>query len=155
MSSNAYDAPLRFEWRPSRWLRIYRDLSHALALCALLLPVALPAWLRAVLILAVIGSWGWQSRVATRRRARQLAGSWVWQADGRWQRQVGGRCMDYDLLAPAVVLPWLIVLRLRTESRRPCYILLFPDAVQADVWRHLQVRLRQCWAGQGADQEPG
>jgi hypothetical protein len=154
MSSNAYDSPLRLEWRESRWFSRYTDGAHGLALLALILPLQLSAAIHIALFSLVIISWVWQRCSVQPRRRRQCSGQWIWFEHARWERHHGGHVETLYLKGTSVVLPWLVSLRLRDDQGRYRYLILLPPGVSKQTWRHLQIRLRD-WGGTTArDQAP-
>ena len=133
-----------FEYRPSRWLSRALLVVAALAAAALAL-CALPAWLKPVLILALL--------LAAWRTLRRLAAVPVtaagWGADNQWVLHLHAREDVPATLASFRVLGSLVLLRLRTAERGVQVLLLAPDNSDADIRRRLRMRLATRQAGEG------
>lgn len=76
--------------------------------------------------------------------------------DGQWWiRQTGGAHVMVCILPDTVVLPRLVLLSMRCECGRYHRLPLMADAVGADDFRHLRVRLRAGVAGAAASVTQG
>ncbi|HKJ10057.1 MAG TPA: protein YgfX [Gammaproteobacteria bacterium] len=141
MSSTPFAGPLRLEPQVSRSLTRFLFFLHALALVAAwTAPLAWPVKL--VLTAAVlIGGWRELRRQRGVRDATLLR--IVWGADGTWSVRVNGRWQSARLEPDVHEHPLLVVLPLRTEDGRVRRIVIAPDAIDADSYRRLRVRIRQ------------
>ena len=95
-----------------------------------------------LLVLVFLSAWD-AIRVHMLRRGKRGVKGAVWDADGRWwlatdaEEEASAR-----LLPDALVHPALVVLNFRLEDGSRRSLLLFPDAVKADLLRRLRMRLK-------------
>ena len=139
MLSNGFDKPLHLKRKPSRLLAAYLVCLHALALLALLQPLALSILVTAALWGSLLASAGYHVRYF-RRQCDDETTYWVWQASGTWLR--GGKEQVYTLVsAKSVNTPWFVIVTLSnlTQQQR---LLVLCDQLDADTFRRLRVRLR-------------
>jgi hypothetical protein len=94
---------------------------------------------RAALILAVLGSFMWNSFLYMRRVPRRLS----------WSSEQGWRLIDHehvshdvDILPEAYVGPWLVIAHYLDGRRRRRTLMLGRDSTSADGFRRLKVLLR-------------
>lgn len=142
MSSPAYALPLRLERRPSRGLAWGVTVVHVLAM-VVILPLALPWWVKLVVSLAVIaqGILIWRNHVSpiAAGAIREI----VWKADGEWELvRVDGGATPTRLRRASYVQPALVVLRFIEAGGRRRSVLLPADGVDAELHRRLRVALR-------------
>lgn len=111
------------------------------ALCMLL--VALPWWLKAGLLVAVVVSAQHAYSWHLLHRGKGLVEAWSW-SDGRWEVRCFNEAVPLPatLAADSLVLAWLTVLVFRLDDGRVRSLLLLPDNIDATVFRRLRVRLR-------------
>ena len=132
-----YTLMREIELKPSRWLGLLLLGMAALALAAIAL-AALPATIRLVLAVGVIGlvAWRW-------RRARSACDLRI-KGDGRLQCRDGqGEWRDIEVLGDTLVSTALVVLRYRiAASDGVRSLVLLPDSADADDLRRLRVSLR-------------
>ena len=145
---SGFSRPVHLAVRRSRRLAVLLVVMHAGALGAAL-AVALPWWLRLVLTALVLVS-AWRALrhyvIGTEAPVRDL----LWRTDGGFEVTTPRGIEEAVLRGVEVVEPWLTVFRLRTRSGRNVPIVLLPDAVEAEPFRRLRVRL--CGAASG---DPG
>lgn len=129
--------PLELTLRPSRLYRLILVLAHGLALAGIWL-AALPAWVKALLALALFAGalWLWREYSSGPRGLRVSQSGQIELLDSGWQAaSLGGR---------PVVLPWFVNLAVVLEGGRTRRLALLPDSVEADGFRKLRVWLK--WA---------
>ncbi len=142
MSSRKSSPPLRIEPRPSRrylWLVVA---MHLVTLVAVLL-ASWPPWLK-VLLLLLLGLYFLYlyHTVLMLRGPRQVRLA-VWSADSLWRIQPGrGGMENARLLDDSLCLPWLVLLRFRTQSGHRYNLPLFRDSLPEELHRRLRSRLR-------------
>jgi len=133
--SDAFEAPLRLELRPSRSLRLWLIAVHAAVMLAVPL---LPRWPG----LAVLFAAGASAGVAWCRR-RQATPQLLWRGDGRWEAAAGGAGGTLRLARRPFVHARLVVIPLcPVEGGRTRHVLILPDMLDAATFRRLRVRLR-------------
>ncbi len=140
MWSNS-SATLHLEPRVSPRLAVLLVTAHG---GALILPWTLPwpAWSILALNLIVAASMvhGWRRHVL--RRGHDVVHAALWQADGRWRLETPAGTVDGAVLRAApCVHPMLVILELEAGGKVH-RLVLFSDALPADVHRRLRVRLR-------------
>lgn len=149
--SSARSAPaLDLELRPSARLAALVLGSHAAALLALAWPSQLPLLLRlplaAAVFLSLARSWP-EVRLRGVRAIRRLG----WNGELGWWCTMGAAPpRPAELLAGAVLLPGLIVLRLRTGAGTRALVIP-SDGAPPEALRRLRVHLRHGAHGGGAD----
>lgn len=140
--SGLFEAPLRIEPAPSRWATAWIIGVHGLGIATV--PWLESAWLQLLCPVIVLVSAVAAVR-ARRDRARDPLALLLWRSDGRWECGRGSPAECAVMDAAPFVQPWLVVVRLRMEATRSRrYLVLFPDSVDAQVFRRLRVRLRCC-----------
>jgi len=139
--------PLRLQLQPSRRMALLLSACYAAFLGGVFI-CAWPWWLRLLLLLAVLGSWGFQLR-----QCRQLHGL-CWLRLGRKGELVCGMADGEGRavrLLPGTVWPLLVVLRFQLEKadgggdgwERSRSLVLMADSVGGEeVFRQLRVWLR-------------
>lgn len=133
--STTYATPLALHIRPSRRLRRFILLIHLLAgLAIALLPLSL-GWLVVGWLLS-----GLSLYAGLRRQGRDRHLLWREQD---WLIDVGGTEQVAVLDRATLVSPWLTILSLRRVDRGGrCVLPILPDAIAAESFRRLRVRLR-------------
>ncbi|HUY01834.1 MAG TPA: protein YgfX [Rhodocyclaceae bacterium] len=130
--------PATLSLRRSRRLAALLAGAHALA-AAVVLSLALPWWLKIVLLAAIL--------VSTWRRLNRLRGPGricrlTLRADGRLEfSRVDGSCGVASVHPQTTVTAFLCVLLLRIQARVEALVLL-PDALDAEDFRLLRLWLR-------------
>lgn len=146
--SNAFEAPLRLELRPSRRLRRWLLAVHGAV--AIVVPL-LPPWLG----LAVLSAGGASAALAWRALARRPP-LLLWHGDGRWELASDGGDTAAVLARPPFVHPQLVVLPLRSAHGGPIRpVVVLPDMLDITAFRRLRVRLcmaRTVPAGDGGSE---
>lgn len=133
--SDAFEAPLRLELRPSRSLRLWLIAVHATAMLSTPL---LPRWPGVALLLVAAASAG-----AAWRRCRRAPPRLLWRGDGSWERATDGGDETLRLARRPVVHPRLVVIPLRpVGGGRIRHVVVLPDMLDAAPFRRLRVRLR-------------
>ncbi len=131
----------------SRYLVWLLLLAHAGAM-ALLWPLALPAWGKAAIILAVIASLVFfLGHVALLRTPQAVLAIEIRESGEIAIRTRCGVWYDCRLSGDSFVSAWLTIMVLEQENRRAArYVVITPDNVDAGDFRRLRVWLR--WAAQ-------
>jgi toxin CptA len=128
--------------RPSRVLAIVVGLMHGAAV-ALLLPLALPVWLKGSLAAAVLVSLAGALRGALQRRSQSITRLTLSDEGILTFEQKDGRRMSAAVALDSTVFGLLAVVRLQVQGeRRMRTLIVLPDALEADQFRHLRVWLR-------------
>lgn len=139
MDVNRFTSPLEMELGHSGQMRAYLIGIHLLAVVVLLIPMALPWWSRSLLLLACCysywifsRSWFWEPVV--RGIAWHGREDWsVGMADGRW--------IDVSLVGEQLVLSWLVMMQLADQTGKRYTLIVLPDMLARDQFRHLRTRL--------------
>lgn len=128
-------------------------LAHAGAM-ALLWPLAMPAWGKAVVILAMIASLVFfLAHVALLRTPEAVVAIEIKEGGEIVIQTRRGEWRACRLSSGSYVSPWLTILVLAQDNRRSAhYVVITPDNVDAEDFRRLRVWLR--WAAQRVA-EPG
>lgn len=144
---------LKLSIRRSGYLAWLLVLAHGGAL-ALLWPLALPAWGKSLIVLAVIASLAFFLLSVALLRTPQAVCAIEIRESGEISLQTRrGDWRACRLSGSSYVSPWLTILVLAEEDRRRArYVVITPDNVDADEFRRLRVWLR--WAAQRVA-EPG
>lgn len=125
-----------FSLKPSRTYSLLLTAIHVLAVVSIIL-TNLPVWACAGLTLAVTANLIWQQRSAQRWRSFTLDKTQLLVSD------TSGDALAGELCACTVVIPLCVVLCVRQVGRRlPVCQVIFADAMVADDFRDLRVRLR-------------
>lgn len=136
-------APLRLQLPGSPALAaVFLTLHGATALLPWLLPW--PAWVRGALCAAVLGHGAWAIWAKALRRAPGEPRALEIDRQGslRLERR-DGRGKEGTVLPGSLVLPLLVILSYRISGeRRSRRLALTPDAVGAQAFRELRIRLR-------------
>ena len=133
--------PLSFRLQASRQAGAALSGIHGLALIAV--AASRFAWpLAMVLSLVIIVSCSAALRVHALRTARNAVVAGTLRRDGELElERRDGRRIVARIEGSSTVLHWLVALQLREDKRRRSLVLL-PDMMDADAWRHLAVALR-------------
>jgi hypothetical protein len=141
-TSVVFNNLLILQVRPSQRLAMMLSVLHGIALVTIGLPLQLPEWIelsvvRVTLSLLIFMSYYHTLRyhvflIAHPLRNCALYNNDVWLQDG----QIA--VID----SSSYFHPWLVVLRARLPSGRIYSLVIFPDALDADQFRQLRVRLR-------------
>ncbi len=143
MSSTAYATPLRLELKPSRNLLWVLTATHFGAL-GLLPATSLPVWLVVSLSALVVASYARQVLRFAWLRSPASVVSLFWPAGEQWRlRDRSGGETTAFLLPDSFIKPWLTILLFRPDSGgRVRNVIILPDALDAESFRRLRVRLR-------------
>jgi len=131
------DGSTLFEILPSRFLFLARCTVLLMAVLCVFLN-SLP-WLFQVLLLIVVLSYGlWYFKCQQMPELEYLGCD-----EGSWFVVLGNQKVYTELLGQQVVLPFLLVLNMRTvnEEKRYCFALAF-DSMDSESLRRLRVILR-------------
>lgn len=134
---------LTFDLRPSTVLAAVLAAAYGGAVViALLLPI--PLFVRIALVaLIAVGLHRGLSRHALRRAGDAVVAFSLSEDDACAVRRQGAAEWQDGRLMDRWVHPWLTILVVRCNGRRrPCSIVITPDAVSAEAFRRLRVRLR-------------
>lgn len=134
------ESALVIRYRPSRWIFCVVVALHAGAL-PVLVPTALPGWLKGVIAALVIAG---LVAAATRYRREQFSRQQLrlTPANAWLLEHAGGESEPLALLPGSLLHPDLMILRFRgARGSRPVFVLSV-DNVDADTRRRLRVRLR-------------
>lgn len=132
----------RFVIKPSKYLFLLLLALHTLALCSVWF-TDLTVLLRLGLSLLVL-----LSLLYHLNRHVLLLGKRSWRVFSLDKLRVdvitrGGEELAGSILDQTVVTPYMVLLRVKLEGRRmPVYQVICCDALQADAFRELRVRLR-------------
>lgn len=129
--------PVRLSLRRSRYEFILLVGLHMAAMPAPWL-AALPAWLKVVIDLALLGSAVFYLR---RWRAMPYEGLRL-LPDGSWALAKGSEEIDAEQMPGGYLSPYLIVLPLRPAGQRTVRLVLWPDSAPADDIRRMRVWLK-------------
>jgi len=132
--SATFATPLELDIKPSRWLKAYLQAVHLLAAAALLL-LPLAAYLQGLLLLLLLALY----RHSCRRYLRAYRLQWQ---DSGWRLYRDGVVCGADLLPGSLLTRWLTLLNFRLDTGQRLSVPLPADALGADDFRRLRVRLR-------------
>lgn len=133
MSSNAFAAPLRLEFKASYQRRYWRWFTHLVVLASL--PLLQPVWLIVGIAALIL-----LSLYRTRTESTLVL---LWHSDGHWTLFEDGNISSASLAGPAFVQSWLVILPLRVGASGGLrYIPVFPDMLAVELFRRLRVGLR-------------
>lgn len=139
MEANRFDAPMETALVFSRQLLAYILCIHLLAASVFIFPLALPAWFRLLLLCACLVSGWWNCRKyllmpAVTALAWHERADWsIRLADGRWTGVTTG--------GEQLVLSWLVIIKFVDETGRRYSVMVLPDMMPENAFRHLRVRL--------------
>lgn len=143
MSSEKYAQPLRLQPKASRILIGLLTVGH-LGAIAVLFPldfsIFIKLFIAAVLVVSLF--------VALRKQPGSVGEGGVhkltWTTDGDWLLETtAGETLTATLHESTYVHPWLVVLNFRQENKRGLLsVVLAPDALDAETFRELRVRLK-------------
>lgn len=98
---------------------------------------------RSVLALVVVGGVWRNIRVHALRRGAGAVVQLTWDSANHWfVSRRDGVAQQVTLLGDSLVLPWLVVLNFKTQTRRRFSVVLLADCVPPERFRQLRVRLR-------------
>ncbi|MBN4079231.1 hypothetical protein JYT26_01180 [Beggiatoa alba] len=143
MSSPKYAQPLRLQPKISRILTGLLTVGH-LGAIAVLFPLDFSMLIKLVIAAVLVVS----LLVALRKQPGSVGEGDVhkltWSADGEWLLETtGGELITATLHESTYVHPWLVVLNFRQENKRGLLsVVLVPDALDAETFRELRVRLK-------------
>ena len=142
MLSRKFATPLNLEIAPSRIMGAWLMLTHTVPLLVWpLLPFA--AWLLAPLATITGFSLWWHWRRYAVRVHKDAIRQLHWGAGQECRLLlVSGHQAAATLLPQAVVLRWLVILHFRGPGRQLRHLVILPDMLSSDLFRHLRVRLR-------------
>lgn len=143
MSSTKFAQPLRLNPKPSRILIGLLTAGHLGALLVLV-PLDLSILIKMIIAVALVVSWVVAMRKQPGRMNEEGVQSLIWQSDGEWLLQtVAGDELPATLHPSTYVHPWLVVLNFRQEGKPGLLsVVLVPDALDAETFRELRVRLK-------------
>lgn len=125
-----------FDVKPSSRSRLTVDVLHLLAILASVLN-SLPIIYQSLLLAAVVTLW-WTSWKYWKTSGLLLR----YTKNNGWEIAFGG--MDFvagQVLADTVITRWVIFLRFKTNTQATMSVLIANDALSADDFRLLRVRL--------------
>ena len=135
------DAPIRLALEPCKWLALAISVAYLGAL-VVIVPLTLPLAVKIGLGVASIIGYRGALRAHYFYAGGAITGILFDPVTG-WQLQVGPDCWEEaELLSPALVLPWLTVLRFQFESGRRGSAILVAGWVDSAAFRRLRVRLK-------------
>jgi len=129
--------------RPSRQLAAALTLLHLGAL-ACLVPLALALWLKALAVLALLASLVFMLRRSALLAASDSIVALMPKDDGMIRYVLGdGEEIEAEVLPDTTVYRFAAVVLLRAPgARRVRSVLVLPDSMDAEAFRHLRVWLR-------------
>jgi len=134
--STTYATPLLLEPGSSRTLRAWLVVIHAVAI--VLLPfLALPAGAVLIMLLLILFSL-WQ---AIRLRPDSVTGVRWNEARSCHLSLASGQDIEARLMPQVFMLPWLVIMRFKSNRKRVHHLVLLPDMLEPGVFRRLRVRL--------------
>ena len=142
MSSNKSEQSLHIEPKKSPQLALVLLAIHGTAMGVLLsLPVNI--WLQFALAGSVIGlligSWNIYITGMSKKSIKVL----LWHEDGNWTLMTKDKhSIDVTLLPSSYVFPKIIVLQFRSDENRKYSAILFPDALNPQLFHRLFLRLK-------------
>jgi toxin CptA len=143
MSSHGFAAPLTVEPGASAVLGMGLALAHGGAAIVLLL-LPLPQWLHWLGVTLLAGALLASLACHVLHLGPRAVRAVTWHGDGSWSLVDGiGRIRDCELVLPAYVHPWLMVLTFKVPGHRLSRVLVIAPDGPADGRRRLRVRLRQ------------
>jgi len=156
MPSKKLEPPLHIELTPSRRLLLLLLIMHGGAiLFVLLFPVTWPIKVLFLMLLMIstfvsVHKTGWTRQVPVKWRLPQRwrsVSSLVWQGDNDWQLLFrDGHQVLAQLLPSSTCQAYFVSLNFRTEKSfwpdRYLSVVIFPDAIDAEIFRQLRIRLR-------------
>ena len=134
--STKYATPLLLEPGPSHSLRAWLVVIHVVAI--LLLPsLSLPAGAGLILLLLILFSL-WH----TIRRHSDSVSAVLWsEARSCRLSLASGQDIEARLMPQVFILPWLVIMRFKSDRKRLHQLVLLPDMLEPEVFRRLRVRL--------------
>jgi hypothetical protein len=134
--STKYATPLLLEPGSSRTLRVWLVVIHAVAI--MLLPfMPLPAGAGLIMMLLILFSL-WHAV-----RSHPYSVSAVLWSEARSCRLslASGQDIEARLMPQVFILPWLVIMRFKSNRKRLHHLVLLPDMLEPGVFRRLRVRL--------------
>lgn len=143
MSSPPFAAPLSLELSSSRRLLLFLAAAHCFALLLTVL-LSVPWLLRLLLGGVVAASFLFYFFRDVRRQLDFSVVRATWQSDGNWLLDLrDGRTLAAELAADTLFTRSVIILNFRmTDVSGSRSVFLFADALPAEIWRRLCVRLK-------------
>ena len=134
--STKYATPLLLEPGPSRSLRAWLVVIHVVAI--ILLPsLSLPAGAGLILLLLILFSL-WH----TIRRHPDSVSAVLWSETRSCRLSLAsGQDVEARLMPQVFILPWLVIMRFKSDRKRLHQLVLLPDMLESEVFRRLRVRL--------------
>jgi len=134
--STTYATPLLLEPSSSRTLRAWLVVIHVVAI--VLLPfLALSVEAGLILLLLILFSL-WQ---AIRLRPDSVTGVRWNEARSCHLSLASGQDIEARLMPQVFMLPWLVIMRFKSNRKRVHHLVLLPDMLEPGVFRRLRVRL--------------
>jgi toxin CptA len=142
MSSNGSDSTLHIRLRPSRVLALVLLFMHGGAM-AVMVPAGLSPWLTLLISAGIVTSLVHTLKAHALLRARNAVVQLVWDAEGEWTLlTAAGQSFKARLLPTTYLHPHVVILNFRRDHRWGSRaVVVLPDAVDADTFRRLRVRL--------------
>ena len=125
-----------FDYRPSRWLIAAVVVVTVVALSAVMF-CAMPPWAKVVAAMLACA----YAVLSVRWFQRSSVAHAAWYAAGHWRLIDGAGIEHLAELQSGIVRGSWIVLRLRGNASRHAALILGPDNSDAELRRHLRVRL--------------
>jgi hypothetical protein len=143
-ASRPITEPLLLELQPSRLLSAGMIVLHLGAAVIVFALNGLPWPGKLFLLGLVVGSGIYYWKYVIHSQYPNTIKRLIWRADGEWVLELAsGKKLEAELLPNAYVHPWLVVLGFRDmETGRGRRLALFHDALEAELFRRLRVRLR-------------
>jgi len=134
--STKYATPLLLEPGPSCSLRAWLVVIHVVAI--LLLPVlSLPAGAGLIILLLILFSL-WH---AIRLHPGSVSAV-LWSETRSCRLSLAsGQDIEARLLPQVFILPWLVIMRFRSDRKRLHQLVLLPDMLEPEIFRRLRVCL--------------
>ncbi len=134
--STTYATPLLLEPGSSRTLRVWLIIIHVVAI--VLLPfLSLPAGAGLIMLLLILFSL-WQ---AIRPRPDSVSAVRWNEARSCRLSLASGQDIEARLMPQVFMLPWLVIMRFKSNRKRVHHLVLLPDMLEPGVFRRLRVRL--------------
>jgi toxin CptA len=143
MSSTKYVQPLRLQPKASRLFIVFLTVSHLTAI-AVLFPLELTLWVKISITITLVVSLLVSLKKQPGRVGERGVQTLTWEADGDWLLETTeGESLTTTLHESTYVHPWFIVLNFREAHKRGLLsFVLAPDALDAETFRALRVRLK-------------
>ena len=143
------ESPVRVRLWASRRLAMLMVLLYGGALL-LLMFFAVAWWLKAVIAVTMVVSWGLSWRQHVMLRGRRAVTEIRWNGSDWRLSTAMGQDIVASLLGTTFVHHWLVVLNFKVAGQRRMWpVLIFPDGADPDDFRRLTVRVRRMLSARG------